>query len=314
MEHIYNDINIKPINSKKLVLYSTLNNNEIIRILNNFFRIFNIIYIYENNTKINCITHFIGKITGPSVILFDIELQNESLEDYVSSIYLINNNELQNYYLKELYDLLKKYLNNNITFNDFNNIFTFSSNNLKDYDIIQSLNICRNMINVDTLCSLKMLLLLAYQSPESCLGEIDNLFKLLSNNIIYGYNKLIPQYIIVILSILSNNRKSINKIIFYLPIMIDDYYILENMIQTCNIKFVRYYLLIIFGNIFNDINIIQYFSLFNKIDYDNLLRLRTDFISNNMIQNMNNIDNYIFRKNMIFVGIIVFCVILIIYF
>jgi hypothetical protein len=315
MEYIKNyRTNIKEENNHKLILYSNMNNNEMMKALNNFFKVFTITYTYEGNKTINCVTYFVGKITGPSILLFDIQLQHESKDDYILSIHLINKSkESQNYSLKELYDLLNKYLNNSMIINDFNSIFTFSSNKIRDCDIVQSLVICHNMMAVDTIFSLKILLLLSNQSPESCLDEIHNLFKLLSKNIMNNYETLIPQYIVLILSILSNNRKYTKKILFYLPIVLDDYYLLEKSIQSCNIKFIRYHMQVIFGNIFNNINIIDHIRLLDKIRYHHLLRLRKDFISNDMIKNVKNIDNYIFRQNMILFSMIS-SIILIIYF
>ena len=73
---------------------------------------------------------------------------------------------------------------------------------------------------VDTIFSLKILLLLSYQSPEDCFDEIDNLFKLLSKHITNFNETLISQYIIFILSILSNNSKFTKILIFYFRLIL----------------------------------------------------------------------------------------------
>lgn len=305
MEQNYID-NIYPekLNTQKIILCSTLNNNEILYILNNFFKVFNIIFFNENNRKINCIKHFVGKKTGPVIILFDIELHDESKDNYISSIHLINKLDKSfSYSLQELYNLLKKYIRNTITFNDFDNIFTFSSNKIKDSDIIQSLNICHNMMAVDTIFSLKILLLLAHQAPEFCLDEIDTLFKLLSKHMLKSNKTLISEYVIVILSILSSNSKSIKRFLPYLDIMFIDYDFLENITQSCHIKFMHHYILIIFGNIINNINninIIQHFKILDRIKYNNIFKIKKDLISNGMTQYVKNIDNYIFRLYVMF--------------
>ena len=213
-------------NIGKLSLYTNMNNNQIIDLLNNFFKIFNIIYVFENqykesnkNIKINCITHFIGKIRGPCILLFDVEIEICNTINKESSIHLINKCDKSYFYvLKDLYGLLNKYMNNSISFNDFNNIFTFSTNKIKDSDIIQSLNVCHNTMSCDIMLSLTILLSLAHQAPDSCLDEIDNLFKLLSTHISRQNENLISQYIVVILSILSNHNNSTNKLLFYFDI------------------------------------------------------------------------------------------------